>query len=164
MQTVSEAMFDLKGLDSTRFFLSHYVDGADADKKFSAIADEIHVARNVLAHQGYSSLQHQVEYFSFEIKEGWKKDNTGTVHINPSVYAQLFLEAITNHKYVSEYEKESTEVRAVRKYRFIRKWLSVDKNNPISQEILKLDGLTGQDFQKQEAVVQRTILNSYKVT
>jgi hypothetical protein len=65
MQMVSENMFDLTGLDGTKFFLSHYVDGADNDKKLSLVAGEIHSLRNVLAHQGYSSLQHRVEMFQY---------------------------------------------------------------------------------------------------
>jgi hypothetical protein len=65
MQMVSENMFDLTGLDGTKSFLSHYVDGADNDRKFSLVADEIHSLRNVLAHQGYSSLQHRVETFQY---------------------------------------------------------------------------------------------------
>jgi hypothetical protein len=65
MQIISENMFDLTGVDGTKSFLSHYIDGADNDKKFSPVADEIHSLRNVLAHQAYSSLQHRVEMFQY---------------------------------------------------------------------------------------------------
>ena len=163
MQMVTENMFDLAGLDGTRFFLSHYVDGADNDKKFSLIADDIHSVRNVLAHQGYSSLQHRVEYCNDEIAEGWKND-AGTTHINPAIYAQQFEHALTKHKFVSEYEHQPNEQRIIRKYRFIRQWLRVDKASSIAQEVKKLEGLsTMQDLQKQEAVLQQTIFAAYKI-
>jgi len=164
MQRVSENMFDLTGLDGTKFFLSHYVDGADNDKKFSLVADEIHSLRNILAHQGYSSLQHRVEYFSDHISEGWKKD-AGTIHVNPDIYAHHFEDALTEQRFISEYEQQSAEVRKIRKYRFIRQWLKVDKASKIAQEVKKLEGLSNMpDFHKQEPVVQRTILASYKIT
>ncbi len=164
MQMVSENMFELTGLDGTRFFLSHYVDGADNDKKFSLVADEIHSLRNVLAHQGYSSLQHRVEYFNDHILEGWKKA-AGTIHINPDIYAQHFEGALTKQKFVSEYQQQSTELRIIRKYKFIRQWLRVDKASSIAQEVKKLEGLSNMpDLQKQEAVVQQTIFAAYKIT
>ena len=126
IQMVSESMFDILGLDGTKFFLSHYVDGTDNDKRFSLVTDEIHNVRNVLAHQGYSSLQHKVEYFNDQMLEGWKNDG-GTVQINPAIYAKHFEDALTKHKFTSEYEEQSAEVRIVRKYRFIRQWLRVSK-------------------------------------
>src|SRR5262245_27004760 len=104
MQTIAESMFGLRGFDCTKYFLSHYVDGSDTDKRFSLVSDEIHAARNVLAHQGYSTLQHRVEYFNNEIPEGWKRDSAGTVHINPNVYAQFFSVALTKHSFVADYK------------------------------------------------------------
>lgn len=163
IQMVSENMFDLSGIDGTKFFLSHYVDGADNDKKFSLVADEIHSVRNVLAHQGYSSLQHRVEYFNDQIPEGWKNVD-GSTHINPSIYAHQFVQALTEQTFVSEYEQQPVEQRMVRKYRFIRQWLRVDKSSAIAQELKRLEGLSSiQDLQKQEAVLQQTILAAYEI-
>ena len=140
------------------------MDGAAADKRFSLIADDIHSARNVLAHQGYSSLQHRVEYFDDQISEGWKAIEN-TTHINPAVYAQQFEQAITDHKFVAEYAQESAERRIVRKYRFILRWLRVDRSSEISQEVKKFDALPNMpDLQAQEAVVQDKILGTYGIT
>jgi hypothetical protein len=74
MQMVSENMFGFNGKDGTKFYLESFIDGDTQDKKFSLITDELHDARNVIAHQGYSSLQHGVEYFNDEITEGWNKE------------------------------------------------------------------------------------------
>ena len=162
-QMVSENMFDIVGVDGTKFFLSHYVDGADNDKKFSLVTDEIHSVRNVLAHQGYSSLQHRVEYFNDQMPEGWKNDG-GTVHINPEIYAKHLEDALTKHKFTSEYEQQSNEVRMVRKYRFIGQWLRVHKTNAIAHEIKKLENLSNmQDLQGQEAVIHRAIFAAYGI-
>ena len=164
MQMVSENMFDLAGIDGTKFFLSHYVDGADNDKRFSLVSDDIHSVRNVLAHQGYSSLQHKVEYFNDQIPEGWKSV-AGTTHINPAIYAEQFERALRRHEFVSEYEQQPAEQRMVRKYRFIRQWLRADKASAIAQEVKKLEGLSSmQDLQKQEVVLQQTILATYEIT
>ena len=40
-----------------------------------------------MVQQGYTSLQHRVEYFNDQIPEGWKND-AGTTHINPAIYTQ----------------------------------------------------------------------------
>src|SRR5258708_21578751 len=87
IQMISENMFGLTGKNGTKFYLENFVEGEIQDTKFSLIADDIHDARNVMAHQGYSSLQHRVEYLADEIPEGWRKD-ANTILINPKLYAE----------------------------------------------------------------------------
>ena len=58
IQTVSETMFGLTGLEGTHFFLEQFADGDGEDKKFSRVSADIHDVRNVIAHRAYSKLQH----------------------------------------------------------------------------------------------------------
>jgi hypothetical protein len=89
MQMVTENMFDLTGKRGTRFFLENSIDGGTLDTKFSNISDDIHDARNVMAHRGYSGLQHRVEYF---LGVTFRKRGTpgGTVLVNPDLYGEKF--------------------------------------------------------------------------
>lgn len=161
MQMISENLFGLTGKDGTKFYLENFVDGDTPDTRFSLITDEIHDARNVMAHQGYSSLQHRVEYFANEIDEGWKNDGD-SVLINPRLYADRFEAAFRQGSLTAEYEKQTDEVRTVRKYQYIRQWLRLDSKNPITIEIKKLEGCaTLKDIRIQETVIQKMIYASY---
>src|ERR1700692_4355034 len=42
IQTVSELMFALTGLDGTHYFLDQFADGAPPDRKFSLLSSDIH--------------------------------------------------------------------------------------------------------------------------
>ena len=163
IQMISENMFGLRGKDGTKFYLETFVDGNNQDTKFSLINDDIHDARNVMAHQGYSSLQHRVEYFADEIAEGWKKDGD-TVLINPKRYAEHFEPAFSQGLHVDKYQQLPAEVRIVRKYQFIRQWLRLDGKNPISVEVKNLeDCATLNDVKAQETVIQKLIYASYNL-
>jgi hypothetical protein len=160
MQTVAENMFGLKGKDGTKFYLENFVDGATPDRQFSLISDDIHHVRNVIAHQGYSSAQHTVEYFCDEIPEGWKRDSN-TVLINPRIYAEQFEKAFTTGAHVQKYCQLADEERTKRKYQYIRQWLQL-KSNPISQEIKKLEACTKMsDIRIHEAVIRKMIYKEY---
>lgn len=164
MQTVSEQMFGLKGIDGTRFYLENFVDGHTHDKQFSLIADVLHHVRNVIAHQGYSSSQHIVEYFCDEITEGWKQDSD-TVYINPRIYAEHFERAFSEGAHVQKYCLLSYEERAKRKYHYIRQWLQLDKSHPIAQEVKKLEACTNiSDVRSHEATIQKMIYREYGLT
>lgn len=73
-----------------------------------------------MAHQGYSSLQHQVEYFADEIAEGWKKEGD-SILINPKVYAERpkwpfgtqLLFRNTNNSLTKPEQSESISISAV---------------------------------------------------
>jgi hypothetical protein len=160
---ISENLFGLTGKEGTAFFLEHFVDGDTEELRFSLIADEIHDARNVMAHQGYSSLQHRVEYLDDTISSGWTRQGA-TVHINPAIYAQRFEAAIIGHAWVREYRRKSTEARLIQKYRYIRQWLRLDKSNPIAREIKALEGLTDLAAMRvQEARIQDMIYQGYGI-
>ena len=163
IQMISENMFGFRSKQATKFYLENFVDGDTPDTKFSSITDDIHDARNVMAHQGYSSLQHQVEYFADDMAEGWKYDN-GSILINPKVYGGRFEAAFGNGKIVQRYEQLTNETRIIRKYKFIRQWLQLDSNNPISIEIKKLARCVNpQDVQAQETVVRAMLYSAYNL-
>jgi hypothetical protein len=163
IQTISEGMFDKRGIDGTRFYLENFVDEPAKDKKFSLITEEIHEMRNVIAHQGYSSLQHNVD-FNDEMTEGWKEESN-IVYINTKIYAEQFTKAFESAAQVLLYLKLlSVEERIKRKYFFIRKWLRLEKTNKIAQAIKKLaDSATLQDIRIQEQVVQQMIFQEYSL-
>lgn len=164
MQMISENMFGRAGRDGTRFYLENFVDGTDTDKRFSLISDDIHDLRNIMAHQGYSSLQHRVEYFVDDMPEGWKRD-AGTMYINPRIYAGQFEEAFTRGAHVQRYSQLPDEEKVVRKYQYIRQWLRLDRAHPITQEIRKLETCRNmQDIRTQEGVIQRAIFRQYGLT
>lgn len=87
VQTVTETMFGLTGLKGTHFFLERFVDGATEDSKFSVISSEIHDIRNIIAHRGYSKMQHEVQYFVDDISQGWRTETDGSLTINPALYS-----------------------------------------------------------------------------
>lgn len=161
IQTVSENMFGSTGKDGTKFYLENFVDGNTTNKKFSLITDEIHDARNVMAHQGYSSLQHRVEYFAGDMAEGWKQE-AGTIYINPNIYAEQFENALSHGTHVQKYLQQSDEIRTIRKYKYIKQWLRLDKTDPIAKEIKKLEACTNiNDLRAQETLVQQMIYSAY---
>jgi hypothetical protein len=162
IQMISENMFGFRGKQATKFYLENFVDGDTPETKFSSITDDIHDARNVMAHQGYSSLQHRVEYFADDMTEGWKFDN-GSILINPKVYGASF-EAAFRGKIVQTYEQLTNETRIIRKYNFIRQWLQLDSKNPISLEIKKLaQCVNPQDVHAQESVVRAMLYSTYNL-
>lgn len=163
IQMVSENMFGFRGKDGTRFYLESFVDGDSADTKFSLITEEIHDVRNVMAHQGYSSLQHRVEYFADEIAAGWNRDGN-TVLINPKIYADQFEKALGRGTLVDKYQQLTDELRVIRKYQYLRQWLGLDRNSPIAIQIKKLEHCaTSQDLRTQETKIRTMIYASYNL-
>jgi hypothetical protein len=160
IQTISESMFDKRGIDGTRFYLENFVDESVKDRKFSLITEEIHEMRNVIAHQGYSSLQHNID-FNDEMAEGWK-EVSNIVYINTTIYAEQFTKAFEGGAQVLLYLQLPVEERIKRKYSFIRKWLGLEKTNKIAQAIKKLlDSATIQDIHTQEEDVTKMIFQEY---
>jgi len=118
-------MFGFRGKQGTQFYLENFVEGDTADTKFSSITDDIHDTRNVMAHQGYSSLQHRVEYFADEIPEGWKQDGD-SILINPKLYADRFEGGFRHGTIIDKYQQVTNEIRTIRKYQYINQWLRLD--------------------------------------
>ena len=141
IQTVSETMFGLPGPRGTRFFLERFADGATQDRKFSRIAPEIHDVRNIIAHRGYSKMQHEVQYFIDDIPEGWKKEADGSLIINPALYS-VQVEGVFRHPTLYSTFCQQPPVNLLRtKYRFVRQWLDLGKTDAITAAIKALDKL-----------------------
>lgn len=164
MQMIAEKMFGMTGRDATRFYLENFVDGTEADRRFSLISDDIHGLRNIMAHQGYSGLQHRVEYFVDDMPEGWRRDGN-TILINPRIYAGQFEGAFSRGAHVQMYSRLPDEERTLRKYQYIKQWLGLAASHPIAQAIRGLERCANiQDVRAQEAVIQRMIFTEYGLT
>jgi hypothetical protein len=162
MQTVSETMFGFTGLKGTHFFLETFADGDAEDKKFSLISSEIHDVRNVIAHNAYSRLQHVVQYFIDDIEEGWKRDADGTLVINPARYS-VQVEDVFRHPTLYATFRQLPELRLLQiKYKFVRRWLNLDKSDPIAQAVKALDSLDANaDLQAVDDRIRKQIYQHY---
>jgi hypothetical protein len=164
IQTVSEKIFGKSGLEGTKFYLEHFVDGATEDRKFSLIAEDLHSLRNSVAHSWMSSQMHRMA-LDYIMQEGWKLERH-ELHLNPHVYFEQFLTGFAAggpiwnyHLYVTKEEFQ------IRKYLFIRDWLQLNRKDSISIEINKLQKLTDpQDIPLQHAIVLKLIVERYKIS
>ncbi|MCH7586234.1 MAG: hypothetical protein IH941_13935, partial [Acidobacteria bacterium] len=135
IQTVSESIFGLRGLSGTQFYLENFVDGATSDLKFSTISSDIHEMRNVMAHQWLSKHLHSVA-MNYQMSEGFRLIEHGDLHLNPDVYFRQFESGYRAGGPIWEYDQLiSEEQLTIQKYRFLRKWLALDKSNPITVAI-----------------------------
>ena len=141
VQTVSETMFSLTGLDGTHFFLKRFADGATEDRKFSIISSEIHDVRNIIAHRGYSKRQHEVQYFVDDIDQGWRREPNGLLTINPALYSIQVEDVFRDSTLYSTFCQQPALQLFKLKYRFIRYWLDLDRNDTITKAIKALDDI-----------------------
>lgn len=164
IQTVTENIFGLRGKPGTKFYLENFVDGATLDRKFSLISDDLHEIRNVMAHQWLSVKMHDWAA-NYQITEGWKLESN-TLHVNPDIYLEQFLDAYGAGGRVWDYENLITKKELlIRKYYYLQDWLELGKKDPISMEIAKLKSCaTFQDMQNQEAVIKQLIRQKYNIT
>lgn len=132
IQAFMENVFDIRGRDATQEYLKRFVDGRKKLDKFSLIADEMHEMRNVMAHQIYSSLTHEIA-FDYRLTTGWARQ-TGALHLNPKIYADQFIDSLEGRLHVRV--GSVTRLQQVkRKYRFLAKWLHLAKADPLRAEI-----------------------------
>ncbi len=164
IQTVSETMFGLTGLEGTHFFLANFGDGDSEDKKFSRVSADIHDVRNVIAHRAYSKLQHVTQYFIDDIDEGWKREADGSLIINPALYS-IQIEDVLRRPTLYLTFRQQPEVKLLRiKYRFIRQWLELDKNDALTKTIKALERLDATaDLEAQDAKIRAEIYKRYKL-
>jgi hypothetical protein len=120
--TISEGIFDKKGLTGFTFFLEHFMDKDDDGFKFSVISHQIHNYRNVVAHQWLSASG-----YDFGIDEsmtkGWE-EREKVIYFNPKIYYEVFKNnafgrggKIWNYDdLLSSAELESAKVRLLKKY------------------------------------------------
>ena len=78
--TISEGVYDKKGLTGFKFFLEQFMDEDKDGFRFSEIAQDIHNHRNVIAHRWLTASGYA---FGFDMKmdKGWEKRGN-TVFMN----------------------------------------------------------------------------------
>lgn len=136
IQAFMENVYDIRGRDATQCYLKWFVDGKTKLHKFSLISAEMHEMRNVMAHQIYSSLTNDIA-FDYRLNSGWVRPASGTLHINPKVYADQFIDGLEGRLHLRL--STQTRLQQVRqKYRFIAKWLHLSKTDPLNVEIKQL--------------------------
>jgi len=159
IQIVTEKVFGLgKGPGTTLFYLENFVDAPE--RKYSSIADKIHLERNVIAHQGFSVHQYSIAY-------DWAVDglqwNGSVVHLNPDHYVEDYVAG--SHKYSRVATKLISEFDMVkRKYAYIRSFLDLPAGD-------SLGGMLGQvktipdlnTLRAAEPTLQKAILDEYGI-
>jgi hypothetical protein len=138
MQAFMESVFDLRGRAATETYLKLFVDGRKKHERFSLVILEIHAMRNVMAHQVYSSLTHQIA-FDYQMKMGWAKP-AGLLRINPVIYAGWYVDGLASR--LRRWRKLVPRLKQVRqKYKYIARWLGLSKADPLNQQIIHLCSL-----------------------
>lgn len=106
--TIAEVFFNKSGYKGYKKFLEEFIDGDTEDRKFSAIAPQIHAWRNTLAHGWLSLKGHNTEY-DYKMRKGFEfrgKD----LYINPKIYLDLYLKAFDMNgrllNYLEQMKKE----------------------------------------------------------
>ncbi|MGH7157359.1 MAG: hypothetical protein ACREGG_04605 [Candidatus Saccharimonadales bacterium] len=120
--TISEAFFDDKTQRGYKLFLESFVDGEADPERFSLIAGDIHLWRNIVAHQWLSNKGHSFGY-AYSIQEGWKRED-GILYINPKIYCEHYLKAFSLGGKIWEYRSlfSDDELEAI-KGRIIEKFV-----------------------------------------
>jgi hypothetical protein len=160
IQTVSESMFDKKGIEGTRFFLQTFADAESEGTKFSLIASELHHVRNIIAHQTYSSVQHKVEYFADEIEDGWHNAD-GVLLVNPTRYSIVVEAVFRGSTIFRAFGQLPEKQRLLRKYQFLKQWLGLAKNDSIAKDISALESLDSSDLREKELAIRSDLYHRY---
>jgi hypothetical protein len=136
MQTFMSHVYDLHGRTATKAFLTRFVDGRRKHQRFALIAKQMHEMRNVMAHQLYSSLTHDI-VFDYRLEVGWLFV-ADVLHINPKQYGDQFIAAIDGGR-LAGWRKYTNRLSLARqKYRFIMSWLRLSNDDPLRAEIERL--------------------------
>lgn len=162
IQTVSEAMFGLTGPNGTHFFLERFADGPTEDKKFSRISSHIHDVRNVIAHRAYSKMQHVVRSFVDDIEQGWRREEDGSLTINPAAYSIQVEDVFRHPTLCSTFRQQSALQLLQIKYKFVRQWLDLDRNDSITKSAKALDDLDSMaDLEEEDVKIRGQIYRRY---
>ena len=120
--TVTESIFNKKGIDGFKFFLEKFVDDPKEGFVFSEIAEKIHNWRNVIAHQWLSSSDDFA--LDFDMPKGWE-NRGGVTFFNPKLYYQYFRKSFSSGGKIWNYSNLISDEEAEQaKYRMIQKYLN----------------------------------------
>lgn len=138
MQTIGEQIYGLRGPDATTHFLREFVDAACPEADFASIAAEIHELRNVGAHRWSATSQHSI-VFDLTLSDGWERRGTD-LHFNVGHFLECFILSFQAHGPMWELPRAIPAATAqVRKYRYLARWLELDRGDEISRAIRGLD-------------------------
>lgn len=119
--TISEGLFNKKGLTGFKFFLEKFVDSPEEGFDFSKIADKIHNFRNVIAHQWLSASGYELGIDESMLK-GWES-REDVIYFNPVLYYEAFKNSFSGMGKVWDYknimsdkELEESKTRLIEKY------------------------------------------------
>jgi len=143
IQTVAEKVFGYSDPEeATRFYLEHFVDKNEPERKYSTVAPEIHHIRNVMAHRAYSKAQHFTGYdWKLPGGFGWKGDQ---FHINPDRYVEDLVDGSGNYSKVRRKLVKAEDLLR-RQYGFIRSWLELPRGDALHEKIKTFQKLANLD-------------------
>jgi hypothetical protein len=132
------------------------------DLKFSMISSEIHDVRNIIAHRGYSKMQHEVQYFVDDISQGWRREGDGSLTINPALYS-FQVEGVFRQSTLYSTFCQQPALQLLRlKYKFVQQWLDLSRNDAISKAIKALDDIDStSDLEREDAEIRNQICQLY---
>jgi len=160
IQTVAEKVFGYSDPEeATKFYLEHFVDKKEPDRKYSTVASQIHHIRNVMAHRGYSKAQHFTGY-DWGLSGGfeWKGDQ---FHINPDRYVEDFVDGSGDYSKVRRKLVQAEDL-VRRKYGFIRSWLELPNGDALHGMIKTFQKLPNLDaLRKAEPALKEAILKKH---
>jgi hypothetical protein len=161
MQTIGEQIYGKKGLDATAFYLINFVDGNTEDTQFSIIAKDLHLYRNINAHQWSSRSNHEVGLDTTQEK-GWWRDDQG-LHINPVIFMRCFSNGFERQGPMLRNFIQCDALRALRrKYCYLYRWLEIDKNSSVSKEMKNLDACMDlASAKQQETIIKKSVLEHF---
>jgi hypothetical protein len=109
-------------------------------------------------------LQHVVQYLIDDIEEGWKREADGTLLINPAQYSIQIEEVFRQRTLYATFRQLPAIQLLQMKYKFVRQWLELDKNDPIARAVKALDALDATaDLEAVENTIRKQVYERYRL-
>lgn len=116
--TIAEVLFRSSGQAGYKKFLEEFVDGDVEDRRFSAIAGQIHAWRNILVHGWLSLRGHSMDY-DYDMQKGYEiRENT--LYVNPKIYLELYLESFTKNGRLWQYANHMSQEKLLAAQQIIK--------------------------------------------
>ena len=107
-------------------------------------------------------MQHAVEYFIDDIDQGWMRATDGSLMINPAVYSIQVEGALGRPTLYGDFRAQPGIKLLQLKYRFIRQWLDLGKEDPLTRQIKDLGDLDATaDLKCEDAKIREQIYQRY---
>ena len=107
-------------------------------------------------------MQHEVQYFADDIIQGWRREMDGSLTINPALYS-VQVEDVFRHPTLYDTFRKQPALRLLRlKYRFVRGWLDLNRNDTIAKAIKALDDIDAAvDLEREDAELRARVYQLY---